>query len=1458
MIVWFEVMFVKHLAAKIKVPRLARTRKVIKKTSKKLSKIVVASGKTLRHKVLKPLHFHLAQRPHNHMMSRGGKYKQWHEWRFHKHTHLATAGLYALLVVVLVFSNIPLTAAAETWAQTDWSGGQGASTTNQYSSATDIDETTAGQVSLPNQSDWSSTYEDWKYRTEITFDNTTANLGTTSETLVNFPVLVTLNSSRIDYANTDDAGADIRFTDPDGTVLSYELEKWNEAGSSYVWVRIPQIDIDSNADSVYIYYGNDAAADASDPDGVWPSNEYSMVYHFDEAFGAGTVSDATGNTSGTVQAGTALGQSGRVGDAADFTTSVGGIALGSVGAPTLTASTTVSFWIRSTDYTTPARQNPYGQAYGGWGTMTIEINGTISWFHGSNGANGNVYAAYPTAASYMANNQWIHVTLVRNNSNKTYAWYKNGASNASGGYNATFPVIASQPFNIGDDYVNNVAGKMDEFRVHKTYRSAAWVDATYHSETDDFTSYGAEEGRRVSTGSLTSNILDATYPANWEILNYTYSGSGTVSVKARTSDDSGMSGAPDFSSCVAISSGSTLSDNACVSNVDQYIQYEITLTPNADESETPVFENIEVNYVAADPVAPITNASNTSMYTSFGGNSIVSNQWTNAAGPYFAWDEGEDDVGGVGLKGYCLYLGQDSGGDPISTKGLLGTSPVEIDSDCQFIVASNSVDLSTAGYIGSAMTTSENPYYLNIKAVDLARNVFDGASEQFQFRYDGTDPSNPSFITAPSQFVADKEVTLTWETAGGSAASDANSSVAGLQYRIGSGGTWYGDSHSGAEDATDLLTNDGSYTTIDPTDFDALVEGNNIVYFRTYDTAGNASDAFITTVVKLNTTSPSSPQNVTATPDTNTTNSFAFSWLAPATYTGNVSNITYCYTINTLPTLGTCNFTDAGETSLSADAYATQPGENTFYVVAKDEAGNINYATYESTTFTANTPAPGISQNTEIADISVKSTSNWKIALSWEEPEDVGAGVANYKVYRSLDNDTFSLAATTSATSYVDQGLAQVTYYYYVKACDSANNCGAASTTVDLLPTGRYTEPAELITQPTATDISTRKATVSWATGRGSDSKVAIGTKSGVYGSEEVSNSTQTTQHELSLSGLDPGTTYYYVARWTDEDGNTGTSAEKSFKTLPAPTVKNVKVRRTLLTSAVIDFTSTSAVKVNIYYGKSDGFGGKVTINTSSSESDYTTELSGLDDGTNYYYKLNPVDGDGNEYDGTTLSFETPPRPQISNLRVEPVEDAASSTQRITWTTNVPASSLVRYSGAGRAAGEVVESKLSTDHSITISDLVDRTEYSVVAESRDKDGNLAISDTQVFETPLDTRPPEVDGVVIETSIRGSGASSRGQFIVSWKTDEPATSQVAFGQGTTGDFTNKSAEDAQLVTDHVVVVSDLPTSTVFHVKPLSRDNAGNQGEGPQQTAIIGRASESILTIIINTMQKIFGL
>jgi hypothetical protein len=159
---------------------------------------------------------------------------------------------------------------------------------------------------------------------------------------------------------------------------------------------------------------------------------------------------------------------------------------------------------------------------------------------------------------------------------------------------------------------------------------------------------------------------------------------------------------------------------------------------------------------------------------------------------------------------------------------------------------------------------------------------------------------------------------------------------------------------------------------------------------------------------------------------------------------------------------------------------------------------------------------------------------------------------------------------------------------------------------------------------------------------------------------------------------------------------------------------------------------------------------------------------------------------------------------------------------------------------------------------MSVADLTYDTQYSVTATSVDDLGNVANSDLQVFKSGIDTRPPVISDVTIQPSIIGNGASAQGQLIVSWKTDKAGTSQVAYGNGGTGDYTTKTAQNTAIVNNHVVVVSGLGTAEVYHVQVISNDADGIRGVSGDNTTIIGQASDNALSIVFNSLQSIFGL
>ena len=108
-------------------------------------------------------------------------------------------------------------------------------------------------------------------------------------TLTDFPLLVRLSTDISGFAYTDfvnSDGTDLRFEDANGNALAYDIDTWNTAGESLVWIKVPTLQKD---DVITAKFGS-VAPDANDSTNVW--SNYVFVWHGN---GHGTGQDATGN-----------------------------------------------------------------------------------------------------------------------------------------------------------------------------------------------------------------------------------------------------------------------------------------------------------------------------------------------------------------------------------------------------------------------------------------------------------------------------------------------------------------------------------------------------------------------------------------------------------------------------------------------------------------------------------------------------------------------------------------------------------------------------------------------------------------------------------------------------------------------------------------------------------------------------------------------------------------------------------------------------------------------------------------------------------------------------------------------------------------------------------------------------------------------------------------------------------
>lgn len=106
----------------------------------------------------------------------------------------------------------------------------------------------------------------------LVFDNSASKID-----LVDFPVLVTLDPTRVRYEDVLDPTTQLRFYDPDTEQdLAFDIERWAPGGQSLIWVKVPQIDAGSTTDLITMYTGDDAGGQEK-PRDVWSA--YAFVYH---------------------------------------------------------------------------------------------------------------------------------------------------------------------------------------------------------------------------------------------------------------------------------------------------------------------------------------------------------------------------------------------------------------------------------------------------------------------------------------------------------------------------------------------------------------------------------------------------------------------------------------------------------------------------------------------------------------------------------------------------------------------------------------------------------------------------------------------------------------------------------------------------------------------------------------------------------------------------------------------------------------------------------------------------------------------------------------------------------------------------------------------------------------------------------------------------------------------------
>jgi hypothetical protein len=215
------------------------------------------------------------------------------------------------------------------------------------------------------------------------------------------------------------------------------------------------------------------------------------------------------------------------------------------------------------------------------------------------------------------------------------------------------------------------------------------------------------------------------------------------------------------------------------------------------------------------------------------------------------------------------------------------------------------------------------------------------------------------------------------------------------------------------------------------------------------------------------------------------------------------------------------------------------------------------------------------------SSLTVTATSSTSVTVRWS---DNSADETGFKVARSTDGVNFTEVATLGAgtTSYSNNGLAALTTYYYrVRAYNSAGNSGYSNTASAKTPDATLSKPAAP-TSLSGTASSSSAVTLRWTDNSGNETGFKLfRSTNGVDYTLLATLGADTTSH--TNTGLKALTTYYYKVRAYNSAGSSAYSNTASAKTSDsdagvvkpaAPT--NVKAANKANGSALVSWVDAS------------------------------------------------------------------------------------------------------------------------------------------------------------------------------------------------------------------------------------------------------------------------------------------
>ncbi len=328
--------------------------------------------------------------------------------------------------------------------------------------------------------------------------NTTATGADITGNVTGFPLLLRLTQDNFDFSQANSSGSDLRFTGKENKFFPFETEYWDKENKrAEIWVKVDTIYGNDSTQSIYMFWGNDAAPLQTNSSQVFDTSlGYVGVWHLNEKTGHSATDVSGNNYSGTFIGGLPNCETSFIGPCqriekpdSDY------VDMGNVLDPG-SHDIFIGVWIKRGSFQTLQPQALVSKTNGDLPSssygylLAIDKDDQPRFYLAMDGAAWGDDSSFEIAGNLNIQDttSWHYICVVIDRTNNSNCkMYLDGIDRTGiiNGNVATVPAVSNNlPFHIGTESDNNRSfkGSIADVTISFTTRSSDWIKLSYMNQ----------------------------------------------------------------------------------------------------------------------------------------------------------------------------------------------------------------------------------------------------------------------------------------------------------------------------------------------------------------------------------------------------------------------------------------------------------------------------------------------------------------------------------------------------------------------------------------------------------------------------------------------------------------------------------------------------------------------------------------------------------------------------------------------------------------------------------------------------------------------------------------------------------------------------------------------------------------------------------------------------------------